>query len=126
MTSYGHRYIKSLNFFRCQRIQVLTELNFNAYTVSEQAAFEGLSILYPSSRCCGRARAEIPGYGIFPTLNTSQHVTPNDHCGINFYVIMNAFLAHNNYSSYISYAYHVCFFAEDAKVDTFWCCPLQR
>ena len=39
----------------------------------------GFSILFPLSRNLGITNASTPGYGVRPRLNTSQHVTPNDH-----------------------------------------------
>lgn len=40
---------------------------------------DGFSILFPLSRNLGMATASRAGYGARPRLNTSQHVTPNDH-----------------------------------------------
>lgn len=48
-------------------------------THKESGHRNGLFILLPLSRNVRISNASTPGYGDRPRLNTSQHVTPNDH-----------------------------------------------
>ena len=65
-------------------LEVLTLICHNyvvlTYTFSVHAALFGLSNLFPSSKYLMSVNGSTPGYGLRPRLNTSQHVTPNDHC----------------------------------------------
>ena len=46
----------------------------------EQAALEGFSSRCPFSSNFIRDMGSIAGYGVFPPVNISQHVTPKAHC----------------------------------------------
>ena len=50
------------------------------YTSSLDARFDGASSLCPSASIVLTVNGEKPPYGIFPPLNTSHTVIPNDHC----------------------------------------------
>ena len=52
----------------------------HTYFSGAQAALLGFSSLVPFSSTFSILMASTAGYGILPALNTSQHVTPNDHC----------------------------------------------
>ena len=50
------------------------------HIVSEQIILFGFFNRDPPSRKSTTSVGPIAGYGDRPRLNTSQHVTPNDHC----------------------------------------------
>ena len=50
------------------------------YTCEEQAELSGASSLSPSLSILAMLSGCNPPYGSLPPLNTSQQVTPNDHC----------------------------------------------
>ena len=66
--------------------------------------------------CCTISVLSTPGYGERPRENTSQHVTPNDHCSTH-----NTLTTHTTLAS----SYHVSVFVADAVVQCLWRHPLD-
>ena len=71
---------------------VLAFGNAATYTFLVQAALLGLSSLFPSSKYLMSVKGSTPGYGLRPRLNTSQHVTPNDHWKVEHASKINIFV----------------------------------
>ena len=67
-----------------------------------QAAFSGDFILSPSFNSVAILSGDTPPYGILPTLNTSQHVTPNAHYTSNKYEHLNVLAVAYKYEQLIA------------------------